>query len=198
MSKRTTILILTLAILTAGLLYLALIGTAPKKIVVLPPTPTPMSPNAKTTLSLEAAPASLSSALSAHTVAVVINTANLVNGVQIELGYDPNTITNVSVSPGPFFQQPSALIKNIDTTDGRISYALVEQLDVKGHAGQGIVALVSFDTKPEAAGATTLVFMPKTAVTSQGILESVLKKTTNYTLTLTTPTPGKSASGSAR
>lgn len=198
MNKRTTVLILILAVFTAILLYAALIGTAPKKVTQLPPTPTPVSPNAKTSLSLEDAPASLSSHLSQHTVAVVVDSTNMVNGVQIELGYDPNTLTNVSVAPGPFFQQPATLIKSINQDDGRISYALADQMDVKGHAGHGIVALVSFDINPGATvGQTTLVFMPKTAVTSQGILESVLKKTTNYTLTLT-PTPSKAASTSAK
>lgn len=186
MSTRTSILIIILTLITGGLLYLALIGSSPKKVAVVPPTPTPMSPNAKTNLGLEAAPASLSSTLTTRTVAVTIDTTNNVNAVQLELGYDPTVISNVSVKPGTFFKQPTILLNNIDEPDGRISYALAEQIDLHGHEGQGVVALVSFDTVPNAStSSTTISFMPKTSVTADGIVESVLKKTTNYTLTLT-------------
>jgi len=186
MSTRTSILIIILAIITGGLLYLALIGNAPKKVAVVSPTPTPMSPNAKTTLGLEAAPASLSSTLAMHTVAVTVDTTNHVNAIQIELGYDPTVVSNITIKPGTFFKQPTILLNTIDQPDGRISYALAEQIDLHGHAGQGIAALVSFDTVPNAStSSTTISFMPKTTVTADGILESVLKTTNNFTLPLT-------------
>lgn len=195
MTKQTTILILILALCTAGLLYLALHNGTPQKITVSP-SPTPMSPNAKTMLSIDSAPATLSSALSQHTVEVVLDTTNPVNGVQLELSYDPAMLTNVKIAPGTYFTQPNELINNINTTDGRISYALVEQLSVHGHNGKGPVALISFDVKQGATiSSTMLSFLPKTAVTADGILESVLKKTSNYTLSLLSPTPTVTPTG---
>jgi hypothetical protein len=185
MNKRTTILIVILFLITCGLLFLA-IQTPPyqRQHPPLSPTPTPLSVNAKTTLSLVDTPASESSKTAQQTVSVVVDTnINPVNGVQIELAYDPTVLTNVAVAPGTFFKQPTILLKNINTTDGRVSYALTEQLDVPGHVGKGTVAYVSFDILPQAkATKTTIHFLPKSAVAADRILESVLRKTMDYTL----------------
>lgn len=189
MSKKTLLLIVFLFLVTCGLLYLALVSSPYKKPSITTPTPTPMSVNAHTTLSLSPASASESSQLTQYTLAVVINTGeNPVNSVQMELAYDPQALTNVTLAPGDFFQQPSALVDNINTVDGRISYALAEQIDLPGKMGTGSVALLSFNVSPTFTDkTTTITFLPKSAVAADRILESVLKKATGYTLTITQP-----------
>lgn len=195
MSKKTLALILFLFLLTCGLLYLALVSTPYQKKQIAPqPTPTPVSVNAHTTLTITPSNASSSSQLAQQTLAVHIDTGdNVVNSVQLELAYDPQALANVSITPGDFFQQPSPLINTIDTVGGRISYALTEQIDLPGKKGTGTVALLSYTVSPTFSGTTTISFLPKTAVTADRILESVLKKTTDYTITITpstTPTVG--------
>src|SRR5579872_6967586 len=151
MSKKTLLLIIFLFLVTCGLLYVALVTTPyqQKPQVVSGPTPTPISVNAHTILSIAPAAASESSKLTQYTLAVNINTGdNLVNSVQLELAYDPTALTNVTLTPGDFFTQPTALVNNIDTADGRISYALTEQIDLPGKKGTGTVALLSFDKQP--------------------------------------------------
>lgn len=192
MNKKTLLLIVFLFLVTCGLLYIALVTPPYKKQVVTGPTPTPMSVNAHTTLSIGPASASQSSQLAQYTVAVTMNTGdNTVNSVQLELAYDPQALTNVTVTPGNFFQQPSPLVNSINTADGRISYAPAEQIDLPGKKGTGVVALISFNIAPTFTNPTTTIsFLPKTAVAADRILESVLKKTTDYTVAIT-PTPSQ-------
>lgn len=191
MSKKTLLLIIFLFLVTCGLLYLALV-TPPlhQQQTVNRPTPTPLSVNAHTTLTLTPASASQSSQLTQYTMAVVMNTGeNKVNSVQLELAYDPQALSNVTVTPGDFFQQPSTLVNTINTVDGRISYALAEQVDLPGKTGTGTVALISFNIAKDFTNQTTqITFLPKTAVAADRIFESVLKKATGYTLTLTPST----------
>lgn len=189
MSKKTLALIIFLFLVTCTLLYFSL-RTTPQSTQPLGPTPTPISVNAHTLLSMNAASATESSKTAQYTVAVKIDTGdNPVNSVQMELAYDPQALTNVTLAPGTFFTQPNVLVNNINTTDGRISYALTEQIDLPGKKGTGTLALVSFNIAPTFTGkTTTLTFLPKTAVAADKVMESVLKKTTDYTVTLQTAT----------
>ena len=186
MSKKTLLLILFLFAVTCGLLYLALVSTPYKKQTVSGPTPNPLSVNAHTVLTLAPASASQSSQLTQYTLAVTMNTGeNVVNSVQLELAYDPQALTNVTVAPGNFFQQPNTLVSNINTTDGRISYATAEQIDLPGRQGTGVVALISFNIAKDFTNQSTqITFLPKTAIAADRILESVLRKATGYTLTI--------------
>lgn len=197
MNKKTLLLILILALATAGLIYLAVkTPNTPEQQVALTPTPT-VSPNAHSMLSLAQASATESSSSAgslqgktqSQTLAVSIQTTNKVNAVQLELSFDPKVLTNVTLTPGPFFTQPTILINSVNTNDGRISYALAQQLTAPGATGSGVVAYISFDTLPTAQKQTTISFLPKTAVTADGILESVLGASKNYTVDLTKVTP---------
>ncbi len=190
MTNKTTLLIGFLFLVTCGLLYLAISTSPITKKVAPTPTPTPISVNAKTSLSLTTASASESSRTAGYTVAVVVDSTNKVNAVQIELSYDPQKINNITVTPGTFFQQPNTLLKTIDTSNGRLSYALTEQIDLPGHSGHGTVALISFNLVPSVKPtATSLKLLPKSAVTADKILESVLRNTTDITIPLPVISP---------
>lgn len=189
MSKKTLALILFLFVVTCGLLYFAL-KTPPYKQTTKSPTPTPQSVNAHTFLTLAPALPTESSKTAQYTLAVSMDTGdNTVNSVQLEMAYDPQALTNVVVTPGTFFQQPSPLVNTINTTDGRISYALTEQIDLPSKKGIGTVAYISFNVSPAFTEKTTTIsFLPKSAVAADKILESVLKKATGYTLLITPST----------
>jgi len=79
---------------------------------------------AQTTLVLKPNPLFTTSA-SQSAVNIQINTKkNKVTAVQLELSYDPLLLKNVSIVPGPFLRENIELIKTIDESQGRISYAL--------------------------------------------------------------------------
>lgn len=180
MSWKTTILILVLALVTAGLLYLALKNPKVNQPVA---TQQPASP-AQTTLSMSEEQASPSSQ---HVIDVNIDTRdNKVTATQLELSYDPTVITNVSLQAGTFFTTPTILLNNVDKNNGRISYALAVQLANGPQRGTGVVARVLYDTVPGSTGSATISFLPKTQVTAEGIIQSVLKSATGISIQLPT------------
>lgn len=179
MSKRTLFLIFALFIITAVLLATALYKPQPPKTA---PTVAVKEPVAQTILSFgnpEIATSS-STTITNYLVPVNISTSkNKVTAVQLELQYDPAILTDVKVVPGSFFAKPEVLLNQIDTKTGRISYAFSVGLRDQGVIGKGVAANITFSVKAGTAEKTAIVFLPKTLVTAEGVIESVLKQTTN-------------------
>lgn len=188
MSKRTLLLIVILTGITAGFLYLALIPQQqPKQLLSSPTKSVTKVALAHTVLSLVAQPPYPESVT--RIVDLVANPhGNKVNGVQVELAYDPNVITGVLVTPGPFFPNPIVLFKTIDMQDGRISYVIAPSLSDSPTTTSGVVAKITLTLSTTATSSTTLHFLPKTKVTQPGTLESVLKNAQDLTLTFPMPT----------
>ena len=178
MPKRTLLLILLLIAAVAGLVALSLnINLAPA------PTASTPTPNlAQTTLSLVlVAPEGTGSA---RTVNVNINSGtNKVTGVQLEFLYDPKVLTNVDIVPSIFFENPVVLLTDVNKKEGRISLALGIPPSQKGVQGAGVVAVLTFN-KASKSGETIISFLPKTVVSGEGIVQSVLKTATDLTLDL--------------
>lgn len=153
------------------------------------PTQTPSPTQVKVSqshsiLSLSELPATQAAKLGKG-IAVNINSgSNKVTGVQFEVAYDPAVVANVKVSSGTFFTNPITLINTIDATNGRAFYALAVSPTGNPVTGTGTVAVITYSLLPSAAKSTTFAFLPKTAVTQQGTLSSVLQKTINLTLPL--------------
>jgi len=186
-SGKTLLLILILGACAIFFLVLALNPQSPiQKQMVTKQIPIP-TPFAQSTLALLPAPAATTPATPGvyqYNVALS-SAANVVNAVQLELSYDPKTVTNVKIVAGPFFPNPLDLIKDIDPINGRISYALGIQPQAHGIKGDGIVATLSFQILPTTTvSSTTIVFLPKTLVTAEGNIQSVLKSSTNATVSL--------------
>ncbi len=181
-SGRTLLLIAGLIAITGLLIFLALQPPQLNKTTTVTPTKAPV---AFTTLALQPI-----SSGSAKQIAVTIDThQNNVTGVQLEIAYDPTVLSTIAIVPGDFLPNAFSLIKNIDTTNGRISYALAIPPTSSAKTGSGTVAIISYSILPTAsASSTTLSFLPKTQVSQLGTIESVLKSTSNYTLQLTKPT----------
>lgn len=173
--SRTLLLILLLIVSAAGLLALSLNLNRPAS-----PAPAPVS-IAQTTLEMSQPVASTSGLMSSD---ITINTrGNAASAVQVELSYDPKDLGSVDITAGPFYKNPLELFKKIDSTNGRISFAVGVGLREKGVSGQGVVATLSF-TKLKTVGSTSISFLPKSLVTSEGISQSVLKSATGLTLDL--------------
>lgn len=184
MPKKTTILIVILALITGILIVLAVRSDQTQQIVnnlSTKPTATtaPIAPYATISFLPETLDVSLVSPI--QSVDVVIDSNNLpVAGAQVELSYDPKLFSNVSVSQpkqSPFFgPNPTVLISSVDATQGRISYAVGISPDGSEKSGKGAIMTLNF-TANKFAGVRSgqIKFLPKSAVTTLSTPGSILK-----------------------
>lgn len=182
---KTFLLILVLALITVGLVALAVMPKQPKEE---PKPQAQITPNpVQTILTISSTPTPQAT-MSAYTTDVVINTGqNKVTSVQLELSFDPAVLTKVDIEPGSFFINPKVVLKNIDEKAGRITFALSSS-DSQSALGQGILAKISFKTLKKGVS-TAIDFLPKTKVSAEETTESVLKSTVGALFNLgTVPT----------
>jgi hypothetical protein len=180
--KKTLLLIVFLIIVALGLSTVAIyINSAPQFPA---PTPTPIIISADTILSISQSPIKTASS-SAYKISVLINTGkNRVTKTQLELSYNPLLLNNVDILPGQFFQNGQVLLKNIDTQNGRISFAIEQSSDQNGVTGNGVLAVINFLINNYKAP-IYINFEPKTQVSADSYSESVLKTTVNGILDFT-------------
>lgn len=195
MPKKTTILILILALITGILLFLAVTENkeAPTGPTTVVPTKKPVEKTAKVFFNPQNL--DLSSAASpSSSVDIMIDTGKSeVAGVQVELQYDPKALANVSLIPAAdqtgFFGPTSVILFN-DTVSatGRISYAIAISPQTNARRGVGKIATLTFAKAFNAPAATIVSFLDKTLVTILGENESVLKESLPLNITLTSQT----------
>ncbi len=175
--KQTLAFVTFLIAVTLVLLGLAVYTQKPS--VPTPTTQQPTSPSyAHTTLRLTP-PVNTPALPNTYSTDVTVSSnGDKVTAAQLELSYDPKVLTNVDIKPGTFIQNPVVLLKKVDQTNGRISLAIGIPLGGTPPTGAGTVATITFNEVPTATGSTILDFLPKTAVTAQGIAQSVLKTST--------------------
>lgn len=186
MSKRTLVLIVFLTALTAFFVYLALSQNRPQQTtpaVSVAPTKKPIP--AYTTLTLS--PENLSLSSNSGSLDIRIDTGkgtktNSVTAVQLEVQYDPKMLTAVSITPGAFIPNATALVNNVDKTTGSITYALAIPPAGNGATGSGILATIRFSSVVPKGSSTQVTILPTTLVTAQGVAESVLLKATGATI----------------
>jgi hypothetical protein len=184
MSRRTIFLIFGLFLITASLL---IAGSYKSQIFNNKTTTVLKGSVIKTTLSLGdlSVVPSTSSSMITYSVPINISTnQNKVTAVQLEIQYNPEALTDVSVATGSFFPNPDVLLNLNDTKTGRISYSFSVGLTGQGVNGEGTVANITFSANPFPLRQTDLILLPKTLVTATGIRESVLKQINRNTLTI--------------
>jgi hypothetical protein len=187
----------TLGLIIGLLLYMAIAptlkttkpGTTKQTIV---PTPTSAAQSI-----LSFTPSSINALAGVpSTVAIELTTGdNNVRAVQLELSYDPSVLSNVSMKGGTFFPNATELIPaNVNLKTGRISYAIGVATPKKG---TGTVAMLTFTPRlagasvsatPSAAPMTEVKFISLTKIAASGIGPSVLKTSSNLTVTVTKAT----------
>ena len=111
-------------------------------------------------------------------------------GAQLELQYDPKSLTNVRLTPGndvnSFFGPNVVILFNeVTPTTGRISFAIAISPDEKTKKGIGRIASLNFSRVFNAQGTTTVSFLDKTIVTILGEDDSILKETMPLNIILT-------------
>lgn len=104
------------------------------------------------------------------------------NTIQLEIAYDPNAISNVSIQPGDFFVSPNILINTINEHSGRISYALEKSANDTTQKTLGTVATISFiPNKLFTDGYSPIKFLDKTLIRGKNG-ENILTSTTSANL----------------
>lgn len=186
MNVRTLSLIIILAIMAAGLTWLAIYlaqnqqvrEESPRPSIVA--TPTPVEASAKLYFLPETVASSSSSSLSTE---IWLDAGkNEISGVQIELKYDPSALSNVVLKPaddsGFFGPLKSSIIlfNSVDQKQGRVSFAMGIGLSERAKRGVARVATLSF-TKRIGSPPSTITFLPTTQVTQLDVTSSVLKET---------------------
>ena len=192
MSRKTLLLITGLILLTALLVTIAIWQRNIPKTQQLStvnqtpttPIPTAMQVPAHTLLSFSPSPLILAPTGKNEIQVIVNSQSNQISAIQLELTYNPEKLTNVTVSAPtapsqPFFDKPNILLNRVDPTKGSITYAVgIAPTDTQKN-GTGIVATISFTPKLFSGEQTTMSLLPNTIVTSLGISQSILEKTSN-------------------
>ncbi|MBI4097490.1 MAG: hypothetical protein HY426_00445 [Candidatus Levybacteria bacterium] len=101
---------------------------------------------------------------------------NNVQAAQLVLVYDPKVLTKVDIVSGDFLKDPTVISKKIDSTNGRITFAIANKAGEKAVKGTGVIARVSFSKLSQEE--TTISFLPHTQVFG-GQSGSVLKETSS-------------------
>lgn len=192
MPKKTTILIVILAIITGILIFLAVKSDQTQtlfgnKVAPASPTPTVMPSYASLGFSQPQLDATLKT--TNQKVDITIDTqGKSAATAQIELTYDPKVITDVKVSTPaiPFFgTDQNVLINAVDPAQGRISYATGISLQGTEKVGTGTVATLIFSiVKASGTTSSQITFLPKSAVTTLSTPKSILQTTVPLTIIL--------------
>lgn len=93
---------------------------------------------------------------------------NSVSLVQLELSYNPNILNNINIAAGNFIKKPNVIIKNIDPSNGRISFVISINRNSKPVSGKGIIAQLTYNLNTQnPTTVTSIGFLPKTQVLNQ-------------------------------
>jgi hypothetical protein len=193
MPKKTLALIIVLAIVTFGLVFLGL-RSSPNESNQTQTNPTEQ-PTIKTArLYFEPNQTSISAlARTSSEIPVLIDSGGSeVSGVQVELQYNPALLTNVefvAASAAAFFDYPNTatiLTNTVDSVSGRVSYVVSIAPNTDPLKGTGEIGVLKFQASPTAQSTqTSIVFSPDSAVTSLTASESILKEATPLQLSIT-------------
>jgi len=165
MPKRTIVLISILTILTAILVVLAVQNEKrPVSDQVDEQTQLIDQEPAKTAeLTFSPNQVVLASSAATATVDVLVDSKEyLVDGVQLELLYDPAVLTNVSVTApqNNFFGGQGDSNQILDDTDpqlGRVSYGLGISPALMSKQGSGVIAQITFSLNPQSTATDTVI-----------------------------------------
>ena len=197
MPKKTTILIILLAITTGVLVFFAITSESqkePREGTTTVPKSDVVEKTAKVFFNPQNIDVSASPPGSIYTVDLLVDTGGVeITGVQAELQFDPTALANVSLSPtvevNSFFGGTANVPFNeVNLGSGRISYVVTIGPDQPSKKGIGKIATLSFQKAFNSPSATTISFLNKTLVTKLGANESILKETIPLNIILSSQT----------
>lgn len=198
MSHSTLALVIGLFSITVVLLALAL-RQIPlqqkqpgKQVAAASVAPTPTLSPIQTTLSFLPETLAVSSLASPSAVNVVLDAGgNEITDVQLELTFDPDVLTSITIEPGTFFGINTPLLNAVDQKRGRISFAIGTTPSQTAKKGKGVVARITFLPISRMTTETKISFLTKTVVLAKDGNGSVLKASIDARILLF-PSPTKS------
>lgn len=188
MYQKTILLIGVLALVAAVLFYLAInrnTATMNKNTGQNNPTTSggqQMQETAAKTADLYFTPSTTNSLTG--TADIMLNTGGKeVSGVQIELSFDPQLVTALTIEPATdsLFGEASTytvLIKSVDLKLGRATLAVGISAGTQGVGGTGKVATINYT----ATGPASISMLDKSAVTQLNVATSVLSTVSSLTI----------------
>lgn len=197
MPKKTTILIILLAVTTGVLVFFAITSQSqkePQEGTATIPESKAVDKTARTFFNPPNIDVSETPPGGIYTVDLLVDTGGVgITGVQAELQFDPSALTNVSLSPtvevNSFFGGTANVpLNEINLETGRISYIITIGPDQASKKGIGKIATLSFQKAFNPPSTTTINFLNKTLVTKLGANESILKETTPLNIILSNQT----------
>ncbi len=188
LSRKTLALISSLIIVLVALFVLSFSATnqsTQPTPSTLQPTPTPI---AQTVIQMTPNPVVLTNGKGSVEVKVDTN-ENEISAVQLEILYDPQALSNVTIKLGTFFSSTVPLWNKIDKEKGTITYSLVILPQEPQLKGSGTVAVIEFNKNPSSSIASTEIeILPRTIVVTSGNSTSLLKEAIGTTVLLTETT----------
>lgn len=191
MPRKTTILIIILALVTVGLLFMALRSSSPLQIGTTPPSGKATRAVEKTAKLFFAPSTASASSGSAATVDVMLDSGESdITGVQLVMSFDPSAITSFTVTAPQgentyFGTNPVVLLNNIDLANGKAEFSIATSLATGPKTGNGKVATVNLVlNRNSSLNSSQVVFLNTTAVVKHGEPESVLKDASPLTIQL--------------
>ena len=106
---------------------------------------------------------------------------NRVNGIDLEVAYDPTVLKFVTIQWGELLGGKTALVKKIDEKNGRISYTVDVSHDKQNNFIQGAdgIGVLTFRPISTSVKQTEVKVLPQTSVIAEGISGSALVGTKN-------------------
>lgn len=192
MPKKTTILILILTLVTVTLVTLAIRNESQKRadeVNVEPKIAVKEDQKVKPYADLKFEADTMvfgDPKIDEGSTSIILDTnGKPVSSAQIELLYDPKMITDISVvnPENSFFGSDSAvLINQVDQDQGRVTYAVSTSRNEI--VGTGPIARLNFTLNRDATDESSIIFLPKTTVTSIDSPISVLNNFKSLKITL--------------
>ncbi|HVZ58461.1 MAG TPA: cohesin domain-containing protein [Patescibacteria group bacterium] len=192
MPRKTLALILILLALTILLVVVSLTTKqgVPTQAPVHPTaTPTPLPPG-HTSLMFSPSPVTLTKNQQTQVNVMIDTGGDEVRSVELEIAYDPKVLTGMTIKPGTFFPNPTVLpVGGVNTTTGRITYAITPSAFKDSAKGKGIVATLSFYPVLNASSPSTQIsILSKSLVSGNVRGQNVLVKSSGTQVTLTSST----------
>lgn len=184
MPRKTLILIIALIVLAVCLVGLSIYITPQEKKPVQE-APKTVADYAQTEIVISSSATPVSTGSGYQTNVAVSSGENRVTAIQLELTYNPDLVSDVTIEPGPFLTDPVVLLNRVNEDTGRISLALGMSPGQEPTQGEGVAAVIKF-TPLAQEGTTAINFLPTTQVTAVGQNKSVLKSTQGATIDLST------------
>ncbi|MFH0863556.1 MAG: cohesin domain-containing protein [Candidatus Gottesmanbacteria bacterium] len=112
---------------------------------------------------------------------MVVTGTNQIVSTDLVLTFNPSVLQITGVSAGSFLTNTSDLQKNIDNTNGKVTYSFYTSF-ANARQGQGILATINFQAK--AAGVSTIAFDPMTSIGALNETQNVVMSTSPTTYTV--------------